>query len=91
MQRNRLVNRAQIVESVRARRPDVEPEIDLRKRTNRDCHGRGIVSDLGGESDVLPLCCPVPPVFSVVDSLVWCPYPSSAGDLELDGAISSPA
>jgi hypothetical protein len=34
MQRNRLVHRAQMVISVRARGADVEPEIDLRKRTN---------------------------------------------------------
>ena len=53
MQRDRLVDRAQIVISVRARGADVEPEIDLRKGTNRDCHncetGRGIVSDLLSE------------------------------------------
>jgi hypothetical protein len=39
------------MKSVGARGADVEPEIDLGKRTNRDCHrkgiaGRGIVSDL---------------------------------------------
>ena len=38
MERDRLVDRAQIVISVRARGADVEPEIDLRKRTNRDGH-----------------------------------------------------
>jgi hypothetical protein len=32
--------------SIGARSTDVEPEINLRKRTNRNSHGRGIVSDL---------------------------------------------
>jgi hypothetical protein len=32
-----------ILPTHRALGTDVEPEIDLRKRTNRDCHGRGTI------------------------------------------------
>ncbi len=38
MQSNRLIDGAEIMISVGARGADVEAEIDLRKRTNRDCH-----------------------------------------------------
>jgi hypothetical protein len=34
------------MKSIRARTTYIEPEIDLGKRTNRDGHGREIVSDL---------------------------------------------
>jgi hypothetical protein len=33
------------VEAAAAQRPDVEPEIDLGKRTHRDRHGRDIVTN----------------------------------------------
>ena len=36
----------QIVKSVRARSTDVEPEINLRKRTDRKGHGRGIAHSI---------------------------------------------
>ena len=46
MQSNRLINSAKIVEAISARSTNIEPEINLRKRTDRNSNGRGIVSDL---------------------------------------------
>jgi len=36
----------QIVKAVRARRTNVEPKINLRKRTNRSSNGRGIAHSI---------------------------------------------
>ena len=47
MQRDGLVDGAQFVKSVRARRPDLQAEVDLREGANGDGHGKWSVA--GGQ------------------------------------------
>jgi hypothetical protein len=56
MQRDDLIHRPQIVVAIGAKGSDVQAEIDLGKRTNRDRHEGRIVSDSrsGGVFELSP-------------------------------------
>ena len=65
MQPDRLVHSQQFVKPIGPRRANAQPEIDLRKRPNRDSHGWMIVSHRKGRNIAVPYS-PGNPIISAV-------------------------